>query len=263
MSTTEKTSEFLLEIKNISRSFSGVAAVQNASFEVEAGQIVGLIGPNGAGKTTALNCLSGIDLPDSGQVLLRGEDVTQWSIHRRARHGLGRTFQLMRLFPSLSVIQNVSLPLECGPLSRIAGGSNVYKSLSKSEVLNRATNALERVGLGAISRQSVGSLTAGQKRLVEIARLVAMDNDVLLLDEPAAGLNLTEGNELFEIISDLAKSGKGILLVEHRIRSVLQVVQRLVVMDHGIVIADGAPTKVMNLPSVQEAYMGVSANVEG
>jgi len=259
----EKTSEFLLEVKSVTRSFSGLAAVQNVSFEIKAGQIVGLIGPNGAGKTTALNCLSGIDLPDSGHVLLRGEDITQWSIHHRARKGLGRTFQLMRLFPSLSVVQNVSLPLECGPLSRIAGGSSVYKSLSKSEVRDRASNALERVGLGAISRQNIGSLTAGQKRLVEIARLVAMDNDVLMLDEPAAGLNLAEGNELFEIISNLARSGKGILLVEHRIRSVLQVVQRLVVMDHGIVIGDGEPTKVMNLSSVQEAYMGVSANVEG
>lgn len=249
----------IFEAVNISKKFGGIPAAKDVSFSVAPHQIVGLIGPNGAGKSTVLNCLSGIDKPTQGAVRLRGEDITTWSVHKRARAGIGRTFQLLRLFPSLTVSENVAFAVQSTPVTQLAGGPRaVSRRLSAAEAMDRTDEALRHVGLHSLSSHDVGSLTAGQKRLVEVARLVAVDFDVLLLDEPAAGLNPAEGDELFSIIENLASRGKAVLLVEHRIRSVLRVAHDLVVMDHGAVIAHGAPTQVMNLPAVQEAYMGRS-----
>lgn len=245
----------VLEAVKLTKSFGGVFGARDVSFHVRRSQVVGLIGPNGAGKSTVLNCLSGVDRPTGGTVLLRGEDVTSLPVHQRTRRSMGRTFQLQRLFPTLSVAENVALPLESTTLTRLAGGPRT-RSGADGSARSRAEAALERVGLASVGHAQVASLAAGQMRLVEIARLIAMDLEVLLLDEPAAGLNFGEGEELFGLIRELADEGRAVLLVEHRIRSVLQVVRHLVVMDHGAVIAQGLPQEVMQLTAVQEAYMG-------
>ncbi len=246
--------EPVLKADGITRVFGGVAAARAVNLSVAPGQIVGLIGPNGAGKSTVLNCLSGADRPTSGTVWLNGVDVTNWPDHRRARLGMGRTFQLLRLFPTLSVRDNIVIGLERTVLTWLAGGPNARPD--RGDVRARADAALERVALRASSAAAVGTLTAGQRRLVEIARLLAMDLPVLLLDEPAAGLNSAEADELFALIDSFGAEGRAVLLVEHRIRSVVRVVDHLVVMDHGAVIAEGAADQVMALPSVREAYMG-------
>jgi ABC-type branched-subunit amino acid transport system ATPase component len=242
---------------NITKSFGGVIGASDVGFVVRRGHVVGLIGPNGAGKSTVLNCLTGVDTATSGTVLLHGEDVTSWPVHKRARHGMGRTFQLQRLFPTLTVAENVAFPLNSTFLSRFAGGPG-QRGGGGAGWREKADAALERVGLGHLGQAEVGSLTAGQNRLVEIARLVAMDLEVLLLDEPAAGLNFAEGEELFDLVRALADEGRAVLLVEHRIRSVVRVVDHLVVMDHGAVIAQGEAQAVMQLSAVQEAYMGAA-----
>ena len=248
--------EPVLEAVGLTKIYGGVSGARDVSFHVRAGQVVGLIGPNGAGKSTVLNCISGVDRPPSGRVLMRGQDVSTLPVHERARRGMGRTFQLQRLFPTLTVLENVALPLDDTALTRIAGGPRSSRGRSRADRSAKATAALERVGLAGVAGAQVGTLGAGQMRLVEMARLIAMDAPVLLLDEPAAGLNHGEGEELFELVSELAGEGRAVLLVEHRIRSVLRVVRHLVVMDHGAVIAQGPPADVMEQPAVQEAYMG-------
>ena len=252
-------SRVVLEAVGLSRSFGGVSGASDVCFEVRRGQVVGLIGPNGAGKSTVLNCMSGVDKPTSGTVLLRGVDVTSLPVQERIRRGMGRTFQLQRLFPTLTVLENVRLPLESTALTRLVGGPRSTRG-SATDAGTRATESLERVGLASLAPARVDSLTAGQMRLVEMARLIAMEAEALLLDEPAAGLNYGEGEELFALIHDLADEGRAVLLVEHRIRSVVQIVDHLVVMDHGVVIAEGAPQDVMALAQVREAYMGPDAD---
>ena len=245
----------------VTKFFGGVAGARDVSLSVSPGQIVGLIGPNGAGKSTVLNCLSGVDRPSKGQVFLNGVDVTNWPDHRRARLGMGRTFQLLRLFPTLTVRENVMMALEHNLLTTLAGGPRPRGAAAKRPSV-RADDALDQVGLAALRQTAVNSLTAGQRRLVEIARLLAMDLQVFLLDEPAAGLNSTESDELFALIDRVGASGKAVLLVEHRIRSVVRIVDHLVVMDHGTVIAEGTPQEVMALAEVREAYMGPDADAD-
>jgi branched-chain amino acid transport system ATP-binding protein len=250
----------VLEAVGLTKTFGGVSGARDVSFHVRPGQVVGLIGPNGAGKSTVLNCLSGVDRPSSGRVLLHGSDVSRLPVHERARRGMGRTFQLQRLFPTLTVLENVALPLDDTALTRLAGGPRSSGRRPRAERSGRAEAGLERVGLTGVGRAQVGTLGAGQMRLVEMARLIAMDSEVLLLDEPAAGLNHGEGEELFALVDSLAQEGRAVLLVEHRIRSVLRVVRHLVVMDHGAVIAQGPPQEVMEEAAVQEAYMGKASH---
>ncbi|GAC1325200.1 MAG: hypothetical protein NVSMB13_07900 [Mycobacteriales bacterium] len=250
-----------LEADKVTRFFGGVAGARDVTLTVDTGQVVGLIGPNGAGKSTVLNCLSGADKPSTGQVRLNGVDVTNWSDHRRARQGIGRTFQLLRLFPTLNVSENIALALEGSFMTHAAGGGRPATGhLSRKDVTDRTEDALDRVGMSALRYAEVSTLTAGQKRLAEIARLLAMNLQVLLLDEPAAGLNLGEADQLFDLIAATAASGKAVLLVEHRIRAVVRIADHMVVMDHGVVIAEGAPTDVMSQQAVQDAYMGPKAD---
>jgi ABC-type branched-subunit amino acid transport system ATPase component/branched-subunit amino acid ABC-type transport system permease component len=246
-----------LEVVGLRVRYGGVVAVADLSLSAPRGQITGLIGPNGAGKTTTFNACSGTIRPAAGRVLLNGEDVTQMSVAKRARRGLGRSFQRMNLFDSLSVAENVALGREAG-----IAGSNVVSQLisreaERKEVRRSAAEAIEMCGLEDSRGSAVGALPTGQRRLVELARCLAGDFDILLLDEPSSGLDAAETQRFAEILSlVVAERGTGILLVEHDLGLVMSICSVIYVLDFGNLILEGAPSEVLASPQVQAAYLG-------
>jgi branched-chain amino acid transport system ATP-binding protein len=248
-----------LEVQQISVRFGGHLAVYDVSLTVSSGQIVGLIGPNGAGKTTTFNAICGVVKPTAGRVLLGGRDITRLSTHKRARLGLGRTFQRLEVFPSLTVWDNVLVGLEIRrSWSRkgvqpqyLAGGADLSSEAEVSLII-------DRLGLGSVSDQPVGALPTGQARLVELGRALAARPSVLLLDEPASGLDDEESVRFGELLCSLAASGLGILLVEHDIALVMEVCSQLHVLDFGQLISSGSAQDVRNDAKVVEAYLGAA-----
>ncbi|MBS0317577.1 MAG: branched-chain amino acid ABC transporter ATP-binding protein/permease [Proteobacteria bacterium] len=243
-----------LQVRQVTRRFGGLVAVNELSLDVQSGEIVGLIGPNGAGKTTAFNLMSGVLGPSSGAVLLDGKNVTGVPAERMARLGLTRTFQNTALF-DMSVLENVMMG--CYTHTRgnlwtgLIGLGRSGEAHSKAEALK----LLDRVGLENVDAQAE-SLTVGQRRLLEVARALALRPRVLLLDEPAAGLRFAEKNDLAELMRGLAKDGIAILLVEHDMGLVMNLVDRLVVMNYGKMLAEGEPRQVAHDPEVIKAYLG-------
>jgi branched-chain amino acid transport system ATP-binding protein len=225
--------------------FSGLTALDDVTFSVSAGEIVGLIGPNGAGKTTLLNVLTGFQEPTRGRVLLDEEnDITKWSAHRVARSGVARTFQGVRPFGALTVRENV----EVGALG--AGAR-------RREARGRAEELLGEYGLGDLADLPASALPAGLQRRLGIARALASRPRVLLLDEPAAGLNEVEGDELVGLVSDVrARVGCAIVVVEHAMRVIMQLCERLHVLDGGSTLATGTPAEIRANQAVREAYLG-------
>lgn len=246
----------VLEVRDVSVRFGGVAALSDVSLSVEAGTVTGLIGPNGAGKTTLFNVVSGLQRPDHGRVRIGGRDVTGLGPHRRARMGLARTFQRLELFSHLSGEDNVRVGLEAhilrsrrpwpGGAPRVAAGS--------------ATALLERVGAADAASQPVNALPTGTARLVELARALAIGPRVLLLDEPCSGLDDLETAALGRLLRELAAEGRAVLLVEHDMSLVLEVSDTVYVLDFGQVIATGTPTEIKVNPAVQAAYLGLLKN---
>jgi branched-chain amino acid transport system ATP-binding protein len=236
-----------LEVRGVTVRFGGVAAVTDVTLRVRSGSVTGLIGPNGAGKTTLFNVISGLQRPDHGQVLLAGADVTRARPHRRARLGLARTFQRLELFGTLSAADNVRVGLEA-PGDASPGGPRT----------GRAQALLDRVGIGDVADHPVGSLPTGTARLVELARALAIDPRVLLLDEPCSGLDENETSALGELLTDLASEGRAVVLVEHDTDLVLRVCDTVHVLDFGEVIASGPPAAIRDDPAVQAAYLGVA-----
>ncbi|MGA0878282.1 MAG: ABC transporter ATP-binding protein [Ilumatobacteraceae bacterium] len=233
----------LLETKAVRVRFGGVMALGGVEIAVPAGQVTGLIGPNGAGKTTLFNVVSGIQEPTSGAVIIDGVDVTHIAPHRRARLGLARTFQRLELFSSLSVRDNVRVAAE---LARLP------------EVQPWVDSIVERVGLGDIADRTAGDLPTGSARLVEIARALATKPRLLLLDEPASGLDEPETEHLGDLLRTLASEGLGILLVEHDVGLVMHVCDSIYVLDLGVIIAHGSPREIKENPLVLSAYLGAS-----
>jgi branched-chain amino acid transport system ATP-binding protein len=226
--------------------FVGVRALQDVDLEVARGEILGLIGPNGAGKTTLVNVLSGFQRPTAGDVWLGDRRVTGRSPEQRTRLGLSRTFQSVRLFEQLTVLENVE-----------AAGLAI--GLSRRAAADRARELLERFGLGPRGGSRAASLPYGDERRLGLARALAGNPAFLLLDEPAAGLDEQEGDELFDLLQALpAQEGCGIVLIEHDMRLVMRLCHRLQVIDHGQTISVGAPEVVRNDPAVLEAYLGAS-----
>ncbi|MGO9344761.1 MAG: ABC transporter ATP-binding protein [Acidimicrobiales bacterium] len=259
-----------LESREVSVRFGGVQALLGVSIPVAPGAVSGLIGPNGAGKTTFFDVLTGLRRPDSGRVMLAGRDITHLGTHRRARLGLARTFQRLELFWSLSVEENVLVGAEAKlKWWRTGTNHNGHSSdplgdLSSSSISARqmVSDLLDKVGLGGMENEQVGSLPTGQARLVELARALATRPQVLLLDEPSSGLDDAESASLGKLLVELANTGMAVLLVEHDMDLLMGVSDTVTVLDAGSVIASGTPEQVRADAAVRNAYLGDMEHVQ-
>lgn len=249
----------VLSAKDISITFGALKAVTNFNLEIKENELVGLIGPNGAGKTTVFNIITGVYSPTSGEYQFNGELVTKTPTHKLVKKGLARTFQNIRLFKKMSVLDNVlvanNFNMKYGILSGIFHFPNFWRE--EKEAKEKAMGLLKIFDLDKYADTLAGNLPYGQQRKLEIARAMATNPKLLLLDEPAAGMNPTETEELMNTIRLIRdKFNIAILLIEHDMKLVLGICERLVVLDHGTTIASGDPIEVINTPAVVTAYLG-------
>lgn len=248
----------LLSLKNLNKTFGGLKAVNDVSFDVAEGSVMGLIGPNGAGKTTVFNLITGNYKPDSGKVIFDGKSIEGLLTHRIVSMGIGRTFQTIRLFKNLSVLENVLAGCHCRMKSGALSSMFHTPSQKKEEnaALEQSLKELEFVGLRKEAARLSTSLSYGNQRLLEIARALATQPRLLILDEPAGGMNEQETKNLVELIRKMRERGLTILLIEHDMKLVMQACDELVVIEYGIKIAEGVPEEIKENPRVIEAYLG-------
>jgi branched-chain amino acid transport system ATP-binding protein len=238
-------SEVLLKVDRLSKSFGGIQAVKDVSFTLNEGEIVGLIGPNGAGKTTLVNLITGVFPASGGSVVFRGEDISRQRPFQAARRGIARTFQIVQPFPAMTVLENVS-----------AGALFAGAAADRAQADAEAMAHLEFVGLGADALRPAASLTLPSRKRLELAKSLAMKPKVLLLDEVNAGLNTSEIDQALALIRAIAARGVTIIIIEHLMKVVLSLSQRILVLHHGELISSGDPQEVVNDPKVIEAYLG-------
>jgi branched-chain amino acid transport system ATP-binding protein len=256
-----------LEVRDVTVDFGGLRALDKVSITVDEGAAVGLIGPNGAGKTTLFDCVLGVVTPTSGSIDLCGEDVTSWAVHRRARLGLGRTFQRLELFGSLTVLENMIVAVES--VESVGGLANeLFRRPTSIDVRRRAharaVRLLELVGLGDHSERRAAGLSMGHSRLLELARALATDPKLLMLDEPSSGLNEAESEQLADLLRALRTTQDiSVLVVEHDMDFVLGLSETVYVLDFGKLIAQGTPAQIRRDPIVRAAYLGRDAPRDG
>ncbi|HEX7647058.1 MAG TPA: ATP-binding cassette domain-containing protein [Noviherbaspirillum sp.] len=243
----------LLSVVNVTVRFGGLTAIDDVSFDVYPGELLGLIGPNGAGKTTMLRAITGVVRATEGDVRLEGETLNGLPIHKRIRKGLSLSQQLVKPFRNISVLDNVAL---AAGMARTRSPLKALMHVSQEEEAKTGRAMLERVGISAQAAQAPGIQPLGILKRLEMARALALNPKLLLLDEPLAGLNSKEANALATTIADINKQGVTIILIEHNLGEVMRICQRLVVLDNGRKIAAGEPRAVMNDPAVRAAYLG-------
>jgi branched-chain amino acid transport system ATP-binding protein len=240
----------ILEGQGVTKYFGGLAAVSDVDFSIEQGQAFGLIGPNGAGKTTLFNLISAALTPKSGTIKFKGEDITGIKPYKICRKGVARTFQTVKIFPDLPVLQNVVLGAYFGNT----------KDMSSTDVVKHALEVLEFVGLGEVAAMPAKDLTLANQKRLEVARALATDPELILLDEIMAGLNASEVAEAMELVKQIQEKGITVLMIEHVMKAIMNVCERIMVLHHGAKIAEGTPQEIATSEKVIKVYLGDKNN---